>query len=207
MKYVSRLDGTEIVVDMQQQTRYGIMLSGGLDSAVLLYLMLKACSTANIQIFYIAKHDGSYRYLDKIISYLNSEFNIILPSPIKVGSPDIPHTQINQTGIRHVLYKYPEVEKLFIGINQNPPQPWGDPKWVFPVRPTENTNPRLDMPFIALHKSHIVDLALQENQQDLLKLTHTCTEQVTGSCMKCFQCNERAWAFEKLNAQDLALIS
>jgi 7-cyano-7-deazaguanine synthase in queuosine biosynthesis len=207
MKYVSRVDGTEIVVDIKQSTNYGIMLSGGLDSAVLLYLMLKACPTANIQIFYIAKYDGSYTYLDKIIQYLNTAFGIVLPAPIEVGSPDIHHTQINQTGIKHVLFKYPKIEKLFIGINQNPPQPWGDPKWVFPIRPTENTNPRLDMPFMMLYKTHIVDLALQENQENLLMLTHTCTEQVTGSCMKCFQCNERAWAFEKLNVLDPALIS
>lgn len=206
MKYVSRVDRTEIVVDIQQQTRYGIMLSGGLDSAVLLYLMLKECPTANIQIFYIAKYDGSYTYLDKIIEYLNSVFDITLPKPIEVGFPGIHHTQINQVGIRQVLIKYPEIEKLFIGINQNPPQPWGNPKWVFPDRPTSNTNTRIEMPFMMLYKTHIVDLVDQFEIQALANLTHTCTEQVSGRCLKCFQCNERLWAYETLGLKDTGIL-
>jgi hypothetical protein len=202
MEIQSRIDGKQIVVNLQQNTAYGLMMSGGLDSAVLLYLMLKDCPTASIQPFYIAKHDGSYAYIDGIIEYINLLFNIRLPDPIKVGSPDIHHTQINQTGIRHVLIKYPEIEKLFIGINQNPPQPWGDPKWQFPNRPISNSNPRIEMPFMMLYKTHIVDLVDQLEIQALANLTHTCTEQVTGRCLKCFQCSERMWAYQTLGLTD-----
>jgi 7-cyano-7-deazaguanine synthase in queuosine biosynthesis len=202
MEIQSRIDGKQIVVNLQQNTAYGLMMSGGLDSTVLLYLMLRACPTASIQPFYIAKHDGSYAYIDGIIEYVNLLFNSRLPEPIKVGSPDIHHTQINQTGIRHVLLKYPEIEKLFIGINQNPPQPWGDPKWEFPNRPTSNNNPRLEMPFMMLYKTHIVDLVNQFEIQALANLTHTCTEQVSGRCLKCFQCSERMWAYQTLGLTD-----
>lgn len=204
MKILSRLDQNEIVVDTQQPVKYGIMLSGGLDSAVLLYLMLKDCPTADIQLFYIAKHDGSHTYISGIISYLEELFQIKLPKPIKVGTPNIPHTIINQTGIKEVLIKYPDIRYLYIGINQNPPQPWGNPDWVFPVRPTENNHPRLVMPFMMLYKTHIVDILLQENQQELLRLTHTCTEQTQGRCGICFQCGERAWALEQFDVQDLS---
>lgn len=202
MKILSRLDQKEIVVDTQQSVPYGIMLSGGLDSAVLLYLMLKDCPTASIQPFYIAKHDGSHNYIPGIISYLENVFQAKLPKPIQVGTPDIHHTVINQTGIREALIKYPNIRYLYIGINQNPPQPWGNPNWIFPVRPTENTNPRLVMPFMMLYKTHIVDILLQENQRELLKLSHTCTEQPVGNCGVCFQCGEREWALEQLGVQD-----
>lgn len=206
MEFQSRIDGKQIVVNLQQDIKYGIMLSGGLDSTVLLYLMLERCPTASIQPFYIAKHDGSFAYIDGIIEYINMLFNIRMPTPIKVGSPDIPHSQINQVGIRHVLYKYPEIEKLYIGINQNPPQPWGDPKWQFPNRPTSNNSPRLEMPFLQLYKTHIVDLVDQFKIQALADLTHTCTEQVTGRCLKCFQCNERMWAYETLGLKDTGIL-
>lgn len=206
MEIQSRIDGKQIVVNLQQNTTYGLMMSGGLDSTVLLYLMLRDCPSASIQPFYIAKHDGSYAYIDGIIEYVNLLFNIRMPEPIKVGSPDIHHTQINQVGIRQVLYKYPEIEKLFIGINQNPPQPWGDPKWQFPNRPTSNENARLEMPFMMLHKTHIVDLVDQFKIQALADLTHTCTEQVTGRCLKCFQCNERMWAYETLGLKDTGIL-
>ncbi len=202
MKILSRLDQKEIVVDTQQSVPYGIMLSGGLDSAVLLYLMLKDCPTADIQPFYIAKHDGSHNYIPGIISYLENIFQVNLPKPTRVGTPDIHHTVINQVGIQEALIKYPNIRYLYIGINQNPPQPWGNPNWVFPVRPTKNTNPRLVMPFMMLYKTPIVDILLQENQQELLTLTHTCTEQPVGKCGICFQCGERAWALEQLGIQD-----
>ena len=205
MKILSRIDQSEIVVDIQQPVKYGIMLSGGLDSAVLFYLMLEDCPTADIQPFYIAKHDGSHTYIPGIISYLEETFHIKLPKPIKVGTPDMPHTVINQIGIKEVLFKFPDIRYLYIGINQNPPQPWGNPNWVFPVRPTVNTNPRLVMPFMHLHKSHIVDILINENQHELSRLTHTCTEQPKGRCGKCFQCGERAWAFESLAAQDFGV--
>lgn len=206
MEIQSRIDGKQIVVSLQQNSTYGIMLSGGLDSTVLLYLMLQSCPAAAIQPFYIAKHDGSFAYIDGIIEYMNMLFNIRMPTPIKVGSPDIPHSQINQVGIKHVLFKYPEIEKLYIGINQNPPQPWGDPKWQFPNRPTSNTSPRLEMPFIQLYKTHIIDLVDQFKIQALADLTHTCTEQVTGRCLKCFQCNERMWAYETLGLKDTGIL-
>ncbi len=202
MEITSRIDQTKIFINTRIPIKYGIMLSGGLDSALLFYLMLKDCPSANIQPFYIAKHDGSHLYIPGIISYLDSIFGTNTPAPIEVGTPDIHHTIINQTGIREVLVRFLDIRKLFIGINQNPPQPWGDPKWIFPVRPTTNNHPRLAMPFMMLYKTHIVDILLQENQQKLLELTHTCTEQTTGSCYKCFQCNERLWALEQLGVTD-----
>jgi hypothetical protein len=206
MEIQSRIDGKQIVVNLQQNTSYGLMMSGGLDSTVLLYLMLKDCPTANIQPFYIAKHDGSYTYIDGIIEYLNLLFSIRIPEPIKVGSPDTHHTQINQEGAKEIFFKYPEIEKLFVGFNQNPPQPWGNSNWVFPVRPTSNRSPRVEVPFMMLYKTHIVDLVDQFEIQALANLTHTCTEQVTGRCLKCFQCNERMWAYETLGLKDTGIL-
>jgi hypothetical protein len=206
MEIQSRIDGKQIVVNLQQNTSYGLMMSGGLDSTVLLYLMLKDCPTANIQPFYIAKHDGSYTYIDGIIEYLNLLFSIRIPEPIKVGSPDTHHTQINQEGAKEIFFKYPEIEKLFVGFNQNPPQPWGNPNWVFPVRPTSNSYSRVELPFMMLYKTHIVDLVDQFEIQALANLTHTCTEQATGRCLKCFQCNERMWAYETLGLEDTGIL-
>lgn len=196
MKLISRIDQKEIFVNTKIPLQYGIMLSGGLDSALLFYLMLKDCPTAKIQPFYIPKKDGSHLYIPNIISYIDSLFGSTTALPIQVGVSDVDHTIINQTGIKEVLTKHCYVQKLFIGINQNPPQPWGNPNWIFPVRPTSNNNPKLSMPFMMLYKTHIVDILLQEGQEKLLELTHTCTEQTVGSCKLCFQCNERIWALE-----------
>lgn len=205
METLSRLDSKKIVVEIQQNKKYGIMLSGGLDSAMLLYLILLENKFCNIQPFSIPKHDGSHRYVQGILEYFNTEFDIKLPDPIIVGNPDVHHSQQSRVAITELFLKYP-VDYLFIGLNQNPPQPWGDPNWERPNRPTKSDDSRIILPFIELYKTHIVDLIFQYDQQYILNLTHTCTEQKVGRCGQCFQCNERSWAFEQLQQTDTGIL-
>jgi 7-cyano-7-deazaguanine synthase in queuosine biosynthesis len=61
------------------------------------------------------------------------------------------------------------------------------------------------MPFIEMHKDEILKLVFDHRQEELLKLTHSCTEQKTGRCGRCFQCNERAWAFRQLDKLDAGI--
>lgn len=205
METLSRLDSKKIVVEIQQNKKYGIMLSGGLDSAMLLYLILLENKFCNIQPFSIPKHDGSHRYVQGILEYFNTEFDIKLPEPIIVGHPDIHHSQQSRVAITELFLKYP-VDYLFIGLNQNPPLPWGNANWERPNRPLKSDDPRIILPFIELYKTHIVDLIFQHDQKYLLNLTHTCTEQTVGRCGQCFQCNERSWAFEQLHQIDTGIL-
>jgi hypothetical protein len=201
MELLSRLDSKKIVVNLQQNAKYGIMLSGGLDSAMLLYLVLLENKNIDLQPFSIPKHDGSFRYVAGIIEYFNTQFDIKLPDTIVIGNPDVHHSQQNRVAVKELFLKYP-IDYLFLGLNQNPPEPWGDPNWEKPNRPSKSDNPKLLFPFIELYKTHIVDLVYEHGQDYLLNLTHTCTEQPVGRCGQCFQCNERAWAFEQLDKDD-----
>ena len=67
--------------------RYGIMLSGGLDSAVLFYLLIRSNPTINLQPFTIAKTDGAALYADPVIDHMNSKFGLSIPPTILVGDP------------------------------------------------------------------------------------------------------------------------
>jgi hypothetical protein len=205
MEILSRLDGKKIVVKIQQNKKYGIMLSGGLDSAMLLYLILLENKFCNIQPYSIPKHDGSHKYVQGILEYFNTEFDIELPKPIIVGNPAVHHSQQSRVAITELFLKYP-VDYLFIGLNQNPPQPWGDPNWERPNRLLKSPSDRIILPFIELYKTHIVDLIFQFDQKYLVNLTHTCTEQPVGRCNQCFQCNERSWAFEQLVQTDTGIL-
>jgi 7-cyano-7-deazaguanine synthase in queuosine biosynthesis len=58
------------------------------------------------------------------------------------------------------------------------------------------------LPFLHLDKSHTVQLAHDLGLDWLPKMTHTCTESPDIRCGQCWQCNERAWAFNLLGLED-----
>lgn len=182
-----------------KQHTYGILLSGGIDSAILLYLLIKVNPNIQIQPFTIAKTDGAYLYADPIIDHFNKKFNLMIPQTIVVGDPTVYHRLQSTTAVREIFEKYP-VDYLYIGLNQNPPELANLPG--APVRDTKSTNPQIILPFVDLYKHNILEFMYDNNQEDLIDITHSCTEQSVGRCNQCWQCTERAWAFEKLNKID-----
>jgi len=210
MEILSRIDQKPIVVEIQQNINYGIMLSGGLDSAVLLFLILEDAKLKNIELslqpFSMIKHDQSYKYVKGIIDYYNDRFQLEIPKTILVGNPELHHSEQSTFATREVFQKHPNINFLFNAVNQNPPGDWGDPSWEFPNRVKQSPHPKIIMPFVDLYKTHIVDLIFQYDIEYITKLTHTCTELTAGRCMECFQCNERHWAFTELGKLDRGLL-
>jgi asparagine synthetase B (glutamine-hydrolysing) len=100
--------------------KYGIMLSGGLDSAVLLYLILKENKNINIQPFSIPKHDGSHMFVSRILEYFNSQFDIKIPETILIGNPDLHHSQQSTVAIKQIFIEYPELDFIYFATNKIP---------------------------------------------------------------------------------------
>lgn len=205
-------DIRSVLVDVLPNTKYGIMLSGGLDSACLMYLIIEECLTKNIDVnlsvFNIPKTDGSSLYVNNIITYFNKKYDLKIPAAIKVGNPKAHHTEQSKTAITDIFTNY-NIDKLFVGTNQNPPPPFDLKKFgegKYPDRVTSSPDPsKIIMPFINLHKSHVVDILFQTKQQELIEITHTCTERQVGRCGECFQCQERKWAFDQLQEEDYGI--
>ena len=196
----SRLDNTIIKINLPPDRKYGFMLSGGLDSAVLLYLILKNNLSVNLQLFSIKKHDGSYRCLDNIIQFLENRTDTKLSNIIFIGDPNADHDQQSNTAIREIEEKFLDIDYVIFGTNSNPPGDVHLPG-LYPRR-ERRFNPKILTPFRHLYKTHIVDFVFEHNLEPLLEMTHTCTEKVNDRCGKCFQCNERIWAFEELGYTD-----
>jgi 7-cyano-7-deazaguanine synthase in queuosine biosynthesis len=89
---------------------------------------------------------------------------------------------------------------LFIGINQNPPELDSLPG--APDRDKKSNDPKIIFPFVDMYKDQILQLMYENDQEDLIDITHSCTEQQVGRCNRCWQCQERAWAFRRHNKQD-----
>ncbi len=205
MKIQSRIDQSIVDFELVSSKDYGILLSGGIDSAILLYLMLEECKNKKIkpriQPFTIPKHDGAQLYINGILAYMDAVFDCRLPEKVFVGNPDAPHQFQSATAILEIFSKHPNIEFLYMGTNQNPPDEYKMPG-TYPNRVKQQTHPKVILPFIHLNKSHIIDIMYQFDMSELSNLTHTCTEQKIGRCGQCFQCNERSWAFSILDKTD-----
>jgi hypothetical protein len=187
------------ISNLDTSKKYGILLSGGLDSAVLLYLLIKECPDIHLQPFTIPKYDGSALYAVPLVDHFNNKFGLTIPSPIFVGDPEAHHTQQSTTAIIEIFKEHP-VDFLYMGVNTNPTELnnlQGAPK-----RKLESPNPRLLYPFAYLTKDKILEIMFNEGQEDLANITHSCTEQQVGRCNKCWQCTERAWAFKQIDKKD-----
>jgi len=171
------------------------MLSGGLDSAVLLYLIINQQPSIKLQPFTIDKTDGSSLYVNKIVDHFNKKFNLSIPYTIYVGDPTAYHRLQSTTAVIDIFNNY-SVDYLFNGINQNPPELNNLPG--APKRDKESKDARIIFPFVNLLKTDILKIMFKEKQDDLIHITHSCTEQKIGRCDVCWQCTERAWAFSQL---------
>lgn len=178
------------------------MLSGGLDSAVLLALMILENKNINIQPFTIPKVDGAVLYADPVVDYINLKFGTSIPKTIKVGDPTVHHRQQSKTAVKEIFEKH-HVDRLFIAINKNPEELNNLPG--APRRDTKSDNSRILFPFVNMIKTEILSLAVENNLTELFDITHSCTEQQIGRCGKCWQCTERFWSFTKLNLNDTGI--
>jgi len=192
-----------MLIKTDNDKHYGILLSGGLDSAILLYLLIKVNPKINIQPFTIAKTDGAYLYADPVVEHFNQKFNLSIPKTIVVGDPTVYHRLQSHTAVREIFDKHP-VDILFVGINQNPPELNNLPG--APIRNTKSTNPQIIFPFLDLYKHNILEFMYADKQEDLIDITHSCTEQQIGRCNKCWQCTERIWAFKQLDKTDTGIL-
>lgn len=186
--------------NLNQNDRYGIMLSGGLDSAILLSLMVLENKNINIQPFTIPKADGAMLYADPVIHYINSKFETSIPKTIIVGDPTVHHRQQSKIAVKEIFEKY-NIDRLFIAINKNPKELNELPG--APKRDTKSNSPKIVFPFVDLLKTDILAMAVDHNLIELFDITHSCTEQQIGRCEKCWQCTERSWAFNHLGLPDI----
>jgi 7-cyano-7-deazaguanine synthase in queuosine biosynthesis len=188
-------------IEINQNQHIGVMLSGGMDSALMLYLILKEKPPdAKLTVFNVPNAKDNARYFStKIIAFLENKFNYSIPIQ-HLGDTTLPHDKIINYPGKYIL-ENKLVDILYVGINQNPPVkfPISGPWRRNPANPIPNN---LAFPFIDLYKTHILEIYKQFNMLELADITHSCTENIGARCNSCFQCYERAWAYKELGLTD-----
>ena len=181
--------------------RVGVLVSGGMDSALLYYLLVKlnaeAGFTHKITPYTILRKDGSPQYVPDIINYVHDLFNLPLITTEIVGDPALTENMQVETGARDALKKS---NILYMGLIEELAAftiGWRDPiKW--------NDSDSRIFPLKNLNKSHIVDLIVQFKQEKLFELTHSCN--MPGKCYNCNGCNERSWGFKQMGYTDPGIL-
>jgi hypothetical protein len=203
MKIICK-DQTIIDMDIPEHLNHiGVMLSGGMDSTLLLFLILEKLSSLekniSLTVFNVPKND-SKTHSRKIVNFIENKYNRSI-NLIHLGDITLPHNKVINVPVGYILDNK-LVDRLYSGVNQNPP--FNIPNVVSPKRrdPNDTIPDNLSFPFIRLYKTHILEIYEQFDILDLANLTRSCEQKKDTKCNLCFHCYERAWAFKELNLID-----
>jgi hypothetical protein len=180
----------------------GVFVSGGLDSAILYYLIieenLKLGNIHTILPLTVARKEGSKYFSRAVVDYVHQYFNLPKANILNVGDNTVYEPYQVTTGINDAVNI--GCDKVFLGlITQLPEHTVG---W---VRPSFRETPFFRAPFLHAKKSHIVDIISKVNQEGIFYITHSCDYEL-GRCNVCNGCNERSWGFETMNLVDPGII-
>lgn len=192
----------------KDKQRIGVMLSGGADSAILLYLLCLErkmdCSLQDIIPFTVARPDGAWDYVKPIVKWVRERLELTveqLPDSVQVGDSTVHHSQQGRTGEREARSHH-GIEHIFYGSQAHPDKELIVLPGEYPNRPTTVELPGTTCPFALVDKRHTISLYDTFDVWPLIELTHSCTAQTVGRCGECYNCQEREWALKALDFTD-----
>ena len=183
----------------EERAKIAVLISGGIDSAILYYLMLLENKNTgyrhDIRPISIMRQEGSEYFSKLVVANMNEKFNLIKQDAIIVGNPSLPEDQQVKSGVNHAYNL--GFDLTYCGVIEQQPE-----HMIGWVQPEAKETKRFKTPLRDLNKIHIIDLVIQCKQEDLFYITHTCNKFKVGRCHKCNGCNERAWGFSQLGLTD-----
>lgn len=193
---------TQISVDgCSQSDRVGLLISGGIDSAILAALLIRRSiknkDKSSFFPFVIKKSDQSFCRVPSILKFLKDHFKVQIAQIQYVGDATLHHSLINKSAIKEIFEKK-LCDHLYLGLTKNPPVQLPG---LAPDRPSAINHAKIHAPFLGINKAQVLMIAKELSLLPLLSLTHTCTEEPQIPCLKCWQCSEKLWAFSIFNNQ------
>lgn len=184
-----------------------VFVSGGMDSAILLYALIKLNPDVTVKSFCVPRsaddaETHSYRIHDKVAELLFQK----IPYPELIGN----HDEVNSLLPTQELVKSGRFDIIYDGVNHQIPLGFDFPEFKdFDDSHSRGSRPwrvaglRVKTPFLPLYKYHIIDLFYKLGVHELIEHTHSCTANTVGRCGKCMWCKEREWGFAQLGIEDL----
>lgn len=188
--------------------KVSVYLSGGLDSAVLLCLILtelkntERLSKVSVECLTVVKNDGSMNRASNVVKAISALFQkeILHVNNISNDLDSVLKGRVGSAAIQSV-WKNRELNTIYyMAVNRMAPDN---------IRPFKQTlkifykdSPYYESPFLNLHKPQILDLFFKLNCEEIIPITHTCTVNAITPCKECYSCQERKWGFSSLQKID-----
>ncbi len=178
----------------------GVLISGGLDSAAVYFLLeqenQRLGNIHEIIPFTVSRKEGSRYFARPVIEQVQRFFGVPLVPPLEVGDNTLYEPQQVFSGAKDVINS--GCSKVYLGmIVQMPEFTLGWPIYRLVETPTYK------MPLLHVTKAHVVDILNKSGQQALFHLTHSCDSGTgLGRCGQCNGCRERQWGFDQMGLED-----
>lgn len=176
----------------------GVLVSGGIDSALLYFLILEennnTGSKFNIIPYTILRIGASNPAL-AVINWIHNYYKLPLTDLNVVGDPLLPEIDQVQSAIDQLLKN--NVDFLYVGVMEDRPE-----HYVNSYNVKFKDSYRIRYPLLTLQKSHIIDLYIQKNITELIRLTSSCNVghfRDTMPCGVCNGCKAKQWALGQMN--------
>jgi len=184
-----------------KKSRIGVLVSGGIDSAILYYLILLENkfrgNTHEVYPISLMRKEGSRYFSSLVVGAVNQQFSIPFTEPRLFGDNTLPEEEQIKSLVDQALAKGFDI--VYAGVIEQLPQHMDNWK---PI-PSKETA-RFKTPFQSVNKSHVIEMVIKFNQEQLFYITHSCADAnyQVGRCYRCNGCNERTWGFEELGLSD-----
>lgn len=176
----------------------GVLVSGGIDSALLYFLILEENITAGLRyniIPYTILRIGASKPALAVLNWIHNYYKLPLTDLNVVGDPLLPEIDQVQSAIDRLLKN--NVDFLYVGVMEDRPEHYVNS---YDVKFKDSY--RLRYPLLNLQKSHIIDLYIQKNITELIRLTSSCNVGEFRDIMPCGVCNgcqAKQWALGQMN--------
>lgn len=198
---ISLFDGTVFYLQLPPPKRsIAILVSGGLDSA-LLYYLLKFLSLQDnrysVTPYTLERTDYSRKHAQQVVDYVHDVLGCARKATtfVPISNKDA-NLQVAE-GIMRLLKEHRHI--LYIGYIKTLPEHalHGVPAPFVPI-----DGEIVKHPLKELTKAHVVDLGIKLGIEKVFEITHSCVYEIDGGCNICNRCIERAWAFKQLSLAD-----
>jgi len=182
-------------------THIGIMVSGGLDSALMLYLVSKENKEKDfpvqLDVLTVYRSDQAKDHSSRITKIIE-ELNDITLNKYEVGDPTAPSDVQVVRGVFDALMMK-KIPLVIMATTINPEHLKKHEN--APVRNPDQF-PGILQPWGEITKDNIVKYIKENNLDVLIKNSHSCTVHSFKHCGKCFNCIERKWALDVNNINE-----
>mgnify|MGYP000276917253 CR=1 FL=1 len=189
---------SHVKANIPEGKRIAVCVSGGWDSAVLWHIIYEECKKRgqSCRPYTVPKIDGAVKYANQVLKWSGYDTDTNVVGSIDSDNP----SDYVKSGVSEILVEgYADVVYTAVTAYYDEMEPDQD-RILTKGTPFETLVPQ---PFAEMTKDEVVQIAFDLGiAEEIMDITHSCTELDEGRCGYCPWCKEREWAFKQINKLD-----